>query len=176
MSRVIIEKAKPEDAEAILTLKRDAWLERYVSAEHGVTEQQVRANFEDVHGHINPEAIERWQHGIASDPGSNERCTFVARLDGQVVGAVAPHRIDGKKRLGMMYVHPDFYGRGIGGLMIKKAIEYWGREEDIYLHVLSYNDKAIGFYEHYGFKLTGVEFPPEGATNMPELEMVLAAL
>jgi ribosomal protein S18 acetylase RimI-like enzyme len=60
-----------------------------------------------------------------------------------------------------MYVSPKAQGTGIGGKLIRKALEWHGDEQEVYLHVVSYNDSAIGFYERYGFLKTGKILPEE---------------
>lgn len=172
-SIAIIERAKPEDAKAILTLKRDAWLSAYVSDEHAVTR-------EDIYKKLTDEDIEKaaaeWGQGIAEETEDGERITFVARLDGKVVGYTQPCVEDGQRRLGAMYVSPEVQGHGIGAKLIAKALERQG-SNDVYAHVVSYNDKAIRFYERFGFERTGKEFPEEfdeelGIKLLPEIEMV----
>lgn len=175
---ITIERAVPADAEAIMTLKRATWLATYVNTEHGITADDIMKKFPDS---SMPTAIENWRSGIERDAGSTQRAVFVARVGGKVVGFTAPRiEEDGQRRVGAMYVSPDEQGGGVGGKLLRKAIEWHGRDEDIYLHVVSYNEGAIGFYEHYGFQKTGVETPEEfdeerGEKLLPETEMVLKA-
>src|ERR1019366_9022433 len=137
---VTLEAARPDDAEAIMTLKRAAWLSAYVSEERGVTAEDIRKKFGDL-----PTAIENWRRGIAGERKGGDRATFVARIDGKVVGYTSPYIKDGKRRVGALYVSPDEQNKGAGGKLLRKAVEWHGPEQDIYAHVLSYNDKAVGF-------------------------------
>jgi ribosomal protein S18 acetylase RimI-like enzyme len=148
---IVIERGVPTDAEAIMTLKRDAWLGGYTSDEQGVSAEDINKKFGDM-----PTAINNWQRGIASETEDGERVTFVARINGKVVGFTAPCIENGQRRVGQLYVSPDTQGAGIGSKLLQKAVDWHGREQDIYLHVVSDNDKAIGFYEHFGFQKTGV--------------------
>ncbi len=172
--KVIVERAMPADAEAIITLKRDAWLGAYVSEENGITEEDIRKKFSD---HVLAEGIANWQKGIATETEDGERVTYVARLNGEVVGYTSPCLEEGQRRIGAMYVAPTAQGNGIGGKLLSKALEWHGADSDVYLHVVSYNQGAIGFYEHYGFQKTGKEFPEEYDEQqdiklLPEIEMI----
>lgn len=173
---VSIQRAKPADAAAIMTLKRDAWLGAYVSEENGISEDDIRKKFSD---QTLAEGITNWEKGIATETGDGERVTYVAKLGGVVVGYTSPCFEDGQRRIGAMYVSPSSQGKGAGGMLLRKAIEWHGATNDIYLHVVSYNQGAIGFYEHFGFKPTGKAFPEGydevlGIKLLPEIEMVRA--
>jgi len=170
--RITIRRAIPADAEAILQVKKAAWADRYPNEQAGITAEGLRKEFEDDDGNIDPAAIKRWQTGIASE--GSDRITYVAVDDGRVVGYASPHRIDGQRRVGALYVAPEAQGRGIGRELLQKVLAWHGRDEDIYLHVVSYNEAAIKFYEKAGFVKTGADFP--GGHELPELEMVLKGI
>jgi RimJ/RimL family protein N-acetyltransferase len=173
---VIIEHAKPEDAEAMMRLKRAAQIKAYASGEHGVSKDDMERKFteEDV-----LRGIENWEGGIAGEPHGGKRQTFVARVDGEVVGFTSPRWEDEQWRIGQLYVDPDFQGRHIGPDLLIKALDWLGSDKDVYLHVLSWNDRAIALYEKFGFVKTGKEFPAEigerGEKLLPEIEMLRAA-
>lgn len=169
---ITIERAAPDDAEAIMTLKRDAWLGAYVSQEHGVTAEDILKKFGDM-----PTAIGNWQRGIATETEHGDRMTFVARLNGKVVVYTSPHTEEGQRRLGALYVSPEAQGLGVGTKLLQQAIDWHGRDNDIYLRVVSYNENAIRFYEHNGFQKTGKETPEEFDEKediklLPEIEML----
>lgn len=173
---ILIERARPEDAEAMLKLKQAAWLQSYPNEEHGVTVDDVHKMLTDADIAA---AIPNWQKAITDEKEDGDRLTFVAKISGKVVGYTSPGTIEGQRRIGAMYVDPVEHRKGAGGLLIHKATEWLGRDQDIYLHVVCFNDPAIGFYEHFGFHKTGKEFPEEidekGAKVLAAVEMVLKA-
>lgn len=178
MDNLVIEHAKSEDAEAILRLKRAAWLDAYPNQERGVTLEDIHNKFteEDVRA-----GIKNWQKGIDGENEDGNRRTFVARVGNKVVGFTSPTTEDGQKRVGQLYVAPDYQNRGIGSTLLKKALQWHGDSHDIYLHVVSYNDNAINFYKKFGFQKTGKRFAEEFNENheikfLPEVEMVRKAL
>lgn len=172
---VVIERAIPDDAEAIMTLKRDAWLKAYTSKERDVTADDINNKFGDLET-----AIRNWRSGIASETEDSGKATFVARLSGKVVGYTSPSAEDGQKRLGALYVAPAEQGHGVGGKLLQQAVDWHGREQDIFVHVVSHNDNAISFYERYGFQKTGIVISEDfdehqGTKLLEEVEMALRA-
>jgi GNAT superfamily N-acetyltransferase len=172
MQKIHIRRAIPDDAAAIMTLKRDAWLAAYVNEEHGMTAGQVARNFGDL-----DTAISNWRSGLATEKDGGDKATYVAVHDDTVIGFTSPGWDDGKRRVGAMYVSPDTQGQGVGTRLLQKALEWHGSGNDVFLHVGKFNGRAIGFYEHHGFERTGLEFPgeshPDGSVMyLPEVEMV----
>jgi ribosomal protein S18 acetylase RimI-like enzyme len=170
---LVIERASQEDAEAMMRLKRAAWLKMYPSAEHDVSVEDIEKKFteEDIKA-----GSKNWQEGIAGEPHSGKRQTFVARLNGEVVGFTSPCFEDDQWRIGQLYVTPEFQRRGIGSQLLQEALDWLGPEKDVYLHVLKWNDNAINLYKKFGFQPTSKEYPAEidekGRKLLPEIEML----
>ena len=173
---IIIEPARPEDAKQIMIIKRDAQLGAYSNAEHGITTEDIRNRWSDEE--LNT-AIANWRNGIIGETEHSDKRTFVAKVDGKVVGFTSPGLKDGKLMLGAMYVEPNAQGQGAGTALIKKALEWLGSDRDVFVNVVAHNQKAIKFYEHFGFKPTGVELPEEtdeqGLKYLREIEMLRKA-
>ncbi len=52
-------------------------------------------------------------------------------------------------RIEMLFVHPEAFGIGVGKALLMYAIEKKGTFQ---IEVNEDNPKAVGFYEHFGFK------------------------
>ncbi|MDZ7786056.1 MAG: GNAT family N-acetyltransferase [Candidatus Saccharibacteria bacterium] len=177
---VEIERAKPEDAETICDIRDRAWLEAYPNAELGITEEDIRVNAQGMNGEFVPRRVAHLKEQSAKDDDAGIGI-YVAKIDSKVVG-YTDLQIDerGRKMISAMYVEPEVQGTGVGGKLMHQALNVLGRDNDIYLEVISYNDKAIGFYEHYGFKRTNAIVPeeegrPDYMTSLPQTEMILPA-
>jgi ribosomal protein S18 acetylase RimI-like enzyme len=107
--------------------------------------------------------------------------TYVAKVEGKVLGFTDPYVADlGRRMIGTMYVAPEAQGLGVGGKLMRHVLKVLGRDEDIFLEVVAYNDKAIGFYKHFGFEKTDAVVPeeegrPSYMKSIPQIEMVLRA-
>ena len=51
-----------------------------------------------------------------------------------------------------LHVLPAFQGHGIGTKLLQTALDWFGKDEKIFLEVVTYNDKAKAIYKKYGFK------------------------
>lgn len=179
-TKVYIEPARPDDAAAICDVRDRAWLEAYPSKAHGITREDILLNAQGPDGVFVPRRITYWKeqftHGREGALG-----TIVARQDGKVVGYADP-QVDerGRRRIGAMYVVPESQGLGIGRQLMQQALEALGRDQDIYLEVVAYNQNAINFYQHFGFVMTGNPVPedpdrPDYLKTLPQVEMMLPA-
>lgn len=58
-----------------------------------------------------------------------------------------------------LFVHPDFLGKGVGGLLLNASIEKMNKP--LRLKCVSKNQKAMKFYENKGWKKVVEEGKPE---------------
>lgn len=175
---VLIEPALPEDAEAICDIRDRARIKTYPNAELGITPEDVRINAQGLNGEFVPRRVAHLKNrlAVANRPDGS---TYVAKVGGKVVGFVDPSIEDGKRRIGALYVDPDFQNMGIGSMLIKQALA-WHGNNDIYLEVVAYNQNAINFYKNFGFSMTDTvvqEEPgrPAYMKSIPAFEMVRKA-
>lgn len=132
-----IETAGPEDAGAILTVQRAAY----------VTEAQLYGD-----PFIPPlvESLEGLQKVLAGDA-----VVLKAVLDGRIVGAVRAQFSDHTCLIGRLVVAPDLQGRGVG-LRLMRALEerVRGRADACVLFTGHLSDANLRLYRRLGYTET----------------------
>lgn len=175
--RIEIEPATPDDAEVMCSIRDEAWLATYPNEKLGITEANVRVNAQGLDGEFVPRRVAWLKDKITNTDGNWK--AYVGKVDDEVRGFVIASTDDkGRNFLNSIYVKPRFQGEGIGSKLMQKALDWLGRDEDIYLEVANYNDNAISFYERLGFVKTDNEVReeidrPSYITPIPQLEMIL---
>ena len=169
--------ATPADAAAIRAVQARTWLATYPSEELGITREGLRRHLEGEKGERIADRI-TWTrmrieaHAARPDGG----CDFVAVLGGEIVGFTAPFvESSGRRRVGALYVLPAVQGSGLGHRLLQQNLAWHGEDQDVYLTVAAYNERAKRFYARHGFVLTGQHGEDELVIDgvvMPELEMV----
>ena len=57
-----------------------------------------------------------------------------------------------ERAIEMLFVAPQYFGKGIGSKLLSYALKHF----DVYkVDVNEQNPKALGFYQHHGFKVVG---------------------
>ena len=177
---VEIERAVPADAEIICDIRDRAWIKAYPNEELGISAEDIRLNAQGEEGVFVPRRIAHYKKQFAQDDGSG-LTTFVAKVEGKVVGYVEPIIDEQNKRyISAMYVAPENQGMGVGGKLMRQALKLFGDDQDIFLEVVSYNQNAIEFYRHFGFEQSEAIVPeeegrPEYMKSLPMIEMVRKA-
>lgn len=176
---VSIEKATSNNAEIICDIRDRAWIAAYPNPELGITAKDIEINAKGLNGEFVPKRIAWFKDKLAKND-ENWIC-FVAQTNDVTVGFVVASTEDtGRKFINSIYVEPNFQGKGLGTMLMQKALDWLGGDEDVYLEVLSYNQNAINFYKRFGFEKTDAVVPQEeGAPDyikpLPQIEMVLKA-
>ena len=97
--------------------------------------------------------------------------TLVAELDGRIVG-FGCWTPDGE--ISALYILQEAQGYGIGRRLLEAMLERLSDCEQVRLEVLEGNDRAIGFYEHMGFRLDGIRYLSRFSAVHPVLGLVRA--
>ena len=116
-----------------------------------------------------------------------EKCVETARRypdnillakDGErVVGfaAYGPYRDDSLPETGELYaiyILKEYYGTGVGPMLLGTVLGKLSRYDKVALWVLKGNERAIHFYQEYGFEFDGAEQTIKLGTDKTELRMV----
>ena len=112
--------------------------------------------------------IERWRHevGVGLRRPVADAFTYVAEVEGEFAGycyVAAPSREADlgpeAAELVAMYVDPDHWRQGVGNTLMRAALERLAGlpYEEAVLWTFKKNDRAIAFYECYGWRPDGAE-------------------
>ena len=90
---------------------------------------------------------------------------------GKVIGSTTPYvDSEGRQHVGSLYVAKEWHGKGVGGALMQKVIDWSDDKKPIELGVASYNERAKAFYRKWGF----VEVSDSEtlfANKIPEIKM-----
>lgn len=102
---------------------------------------------------VDREAQTRGRMDRLRDEGS---VTFVAEVEGRVVGELGIEARRGRGEIGMAILD-GYRDRGIGTALMEAAVA-WARArrlDKLFLHVWPHNERAIALYEKFGFAREG---------------------
>mgnify|MGYP002466671441 FL=1 len=107
-----------------------------------------RRSVEATHDFLLPGDLERIYAEVADVylPGVNE--VWLAEEEGCPVGFLG---CDGA-HVGMLFVEPEYFGRGVGKALLRHARDLHGA---LSLEVNEQNARALAFYQRQGFAVTG---------------------
>ena len=132
----------------MVAMYSQAWIDTYVSPDHGVSREWVEQR---VAPRSRPENLERLARIIADqDPASG--ANYVAEAAGRIVGMCRPYRdSQGDYHVGALYVDRAWHGTGVGSALMDKIIQFAGSGQPIRLEVAIHNHRARAFYRKWGF-------------------------
>ena len=131
---MIVRDYVPADVDALIDLSRQA-VRRVAIRDY--SEAQVRAWAPDM------AEREKWVERRASRP------TWVAEIDGKVAGFTD---LESDGHVDMMYVHPDFKGRGVANALMAK-VEEAAAEQKLGRLYTEASITAKPFFEKKGFRV-----------------------
>ena len=108
----------------------------------------------------------------------NGIATSIAKDGERVVGFVdfGHYRLDGLHDAGevyAIYVLKEYYGKGIGYALMKRAFDALSEYPQTAVWVLTGNERAIRFYKRCGFEFDGEKKEIELGTPATEARMIL---
>ena len=148
VGEVTIRRASVADAEAIARVRVDSWR----ASDRGIMPDAY------LDGMKAEESTRMWTRVLAA--ASDAACTFVAEIDGELVGfaagiTLAEPKLEFDAELSALYLLPSAQRAGIGRrlLMQVAATLAAAGAPDMLVWVLAKNRKARDFYEHLGAQL-----------------------
>jgi ribosomal protein S18 acetylase RimI-like enzyme len=167
MSQISIVIAGPEDASGMAYVQKNTWLATYPNAELGITAADLLSKDFD-----SPDKISSIKQRLR-EPGTAR--TWVAKAGDVVVGFCVAAKNDGPNAIAALYVLPNYQGQHVGHGLVAAALEWLGSEKKILVEAASYNQKAISFYQSFGFEPSsaGVEdyVLPNGKA-LPQISLI----
>ena len=144
---VEILKETPDDVEGVFYVNKTTWLATYPNKQLGITKEILETRFTE-----KEKKIRKWKDWVKTF--GEKAQGWVAKHSGNVIGYVVAVKDNNELRVRALYVLPEFQGKKIGAGLMNKALAWLGKGE-IHISVANYNDKAIKFYEKFGFRVVG---------------------
>ncbi|WP_405362304.1 GNAT family N-acetyltransferase [Kitasatospora sp. NBC_00085] len=146
-----IDVPRPDDAAPVGRTQLRAWLQTYPNEAAEIDEAWIHEHRGST---VTAEGIDQWREFIEGALRQPDLLFCrVVRSGGEIVGFLCGRR-DDVVTLGPMYLLDEAQGRGTGGRLMGEFLE-WARGAPMRLWVTDYNEKAIRFYQRYGFRITG---------------------
>ena len=140
--KILIRKAKRRDVKKIAEVITKSFLE---TARRDCTKKK----FEDYLGTHSPkksgeELFDLYLRGAIC---------FVAEANGEIVGIGNGVVENGRGRVSLLFVLPEYFRKGIGRKLMKRLEEYFIRNNVRYSYLRS-SSLALAFYQDFGYKKT----------------------
>jgi ribosomal protein S18 acetylase RimI-like enzyme len=160
-----IRNAEPKDTVAIATIQKESWKVTYPNPEIGITEEMIEKRYDNPKKSFESR-VERWLNSIIN---RDEYHLYLVAEDenNKVIGFCVSSKQNNLGEVNAIYIDPKITKRGIGGSLMKVALEFIKDCNKKIVHVTAYNQNAISFYEHYGFRKNKKEVEPLMIENIP---------
>ncbi|MDP2741548.1 MAG: GNAT family N-acetyltransferase [bacterium] len=145
MAKIKISNAISGDEPEIILLLKETWLATYPNRKHNITKEDILNK-----DWGSRERLEGWKKTIAEN-GENGIFNLVAKESNKIVGFCQIVIEKDYNELKIIYVLPEHQGKGIGKMLMSKAMSLLDFKKDTIVEVIKYNKNAIGFYEGHGF-------------------------
>jgi ribosomal protein S18 acetylase RimI-like enzyme len=165
--------AEPEEAEYIIRVYYETWLDTYPNEELGITREDIEISYKDA---FKPEEVKKLKVKIGNGDESVKR--LVAKIGDKIVGVATAAKGKDNNELRTIYVLPQYQGQGVGKKLWEEAKKFFDPSKDIIVQVVAYNKDTIEFYKKIGFVDTGIRREDDilitkSGARMPEMEMVI---
>lgn len=169
MSNTTIRIAVPEDAPGIAHVQHIGWLTAYPNEELGITTKDILVRDMESERRIN-----RHRELILARDESTQ--SWVAVDNENIIGWCVVSKKDERNEVNALYVLPEYHGKGVAHSLLATALQWLDHGKATWLEVVSYNSRAIRFYQKFGFILgepvPNQRSPFPSGRNMPSREMI----
>lgn len=138
-----------DDIPALRIMHAASWLATYPNEEAGVPEEWI---YEKVSKWTTEEGLKKSREHFKGILGNPEHLHQVAVVEDRVVGLLHIFKKEHMYHLAALYIDKAYYGTGLAQRFMESAMQWAAPTTPIDLEVATYNDRAIRFYEKYGFK------------------------
>jgi ribosomal protein S18 acetylase RimI-like enzyme len=146
-----IDVPQPDDAAAMGRVQLRAWLQTYLNEGARIDEAWIHEHRGSA---VTAEGIAQWREFLDEAVRQPDLLFCrVVRSGAEIVGFLCGRR-DEVVTLGPMYLLNEAQGQGTGGRLMGEFL-VWAQDAPMRLWVTEYNERAIRFYERYGFRTTG---------------------
>ncbi len=142
-----IKQAVLEDAIGIGEMHLQSWLETYPNKELAISKEWIRDEF----GFLNQERGIEFRRNTIKNLNKNVLYLVVKNKEGIIKGFLHASRDTKNVSMNAIYLLDELKGKGIAQKLMDRAITF-SQSLPISLEVVAYNERAIRFYEKYGFK------------------------
>ena len=170
MADYTIEQPIVSDAEELIAMHSQSWIDTYPNEEHGITLDHVQGRIDQF---TSDEGYEKRRNYIREGLENPDYYLRIARnIKGKIVGFVDARR--GKEGIELcgMYVDKSEHGKGVALLLAKGAMQWLGDEADVILNVVIYNKRAQAFYQKLGFEIIPDSVHFHNNTVIPVINMI----
>lgn len=147
-----------------------SWYATYPNTKIGITKEDGDVSYTP---EVEKKQIEVLKHR-AENPKDDD-ISLVAKFEEKVLGYIRLKLHEDNTELISLYVHPDYFGNGIGTDLWKEALKFIPKEKHVVVEVADYT-KAVEFYKKIGFVDTGERYSKDimqsSRVAMPLMKMV----
>lgn len=170
MSQYIISDPQSGDEVAIGPMHLRSWHETYTSDEFGIDHEFI----DEHHGRVaTEEGSEFRRKRIAEAKASPNKIMYKVVKDesGKVVGFFIAEKTKEYNELQAIYLLDAAKGSGVADELMTMFFDWFDPGKPTRLEAAAYNQRALKFYEKYGFEKTNKKLPLHYG-KMPSLEMM----
>jgi len=149
----LIDLPKDGDEVGIGLTHKQAWLETYLSPENGITKDVIN----NLVGFVVGEGGDAYRRNVFNESRiTPEKILYrvVKNNNGKVVGFMHCSKEETHNELGAIYLLNEAKGFGVGGELMEEFLDWADKRKPCQLEVFALNEKALGFYNKYGFLKT----------------------